>query len=257
MSDNQLNSARFPRSSRYHPGWVLAGVSGGANSLWLTEWLTEAMPLLPGMRVLDLGCGRGASSIFLRREFGVQVWATDLWFSATERLERVHDAGVDDGVFPISADARALPFAFGFFDAIISIDSFPTTGPTTCMRATWPSSSKPAARSASPEPGWSERSKAPFPSNYGGGGSRLCAASIRPSEAPALGSKLRPGRRAGRQHARRLASLARVAADRLPGQQRGDRGPGSRCRSLPRLRPRRRAASFRRRSRPTPNVGAG
>lgn len=45
MSDNQLNSARFPRSSRYHPGWVLAGISGGANSLWLTEWLTEAMPL--------------------------------------------------------------------------------------------------------------------------------------------------------------------------------------------------------------------
>jgi cyclopropane fatty-acyl-phospholipid synthase-like methyltransferase len=59
-SDNRLSSARFPRSSRYHPEWVLAGMSGGANSLWLTEWLAEAMALLPGMRVLDLGCGRGA-----------------------------------------------------------------------------------------------------------------------------------------------------------------------------------------------------
>ena len=29
------------------------------------------------MRVLDLGCGRAMSSIFLRREFGVQVWATE------------------------------------------------------------------------------------------------------------------------------------------------------------------------------------
>ena len=77
-----------------------------------------------GMRVLDLGCGRACSSIFLRREYGVQVWATDLWFNASENLRRIRDAGVDDGVFPIHADARNLPFAAEFFDAIVSIDSF-------------------------------------------------------------------------------------------------------------------------------------
>ena len=115
---------RFPRASGYNPEWVLAGISGGANPLWLTEWLTEAVELRPGMRVLDLGCGRALSSIFLRREFDVQVWATDLWFSAEENLERIRDAGVQDAVFPIHADARSLPFAAGFFDAIISIDSF-------------------------------------------------------------------------------------------------------------------------------------
>ncbi|MFC6010912.1 SAM-dependent methyltransferase [Nocardia lasii] len=114
----------FPRSSAYHPDWIRAGVSGGANSLWLTEWLTDALALEPGMRVLDLGCGRGASSVFLHREFGVQVWATDLWFSPDERARRFHDAGVADAVFPIRADARALPFATEFFDAIISIDSY-------------------------------------------------------------------------------------------------------------------------------------
>ncbi len=76
------------------------------------------------MRVLDLGCGRAMSSVFLHREFGVQVWATDLWFSASENLQRIRDAGVEDGVFPIHADARSLPFAAGFFDAIVSIDSF-------------------------------------------------------------------------------------------------------------------------------------
>jgi hypothetical protein len=54
----------------------------------------------------------------------VQVWATDLWFSVSENLQRIRDAGVGDGVFPIHADARALPFAADFFDAIISIDSF-------------------------------------------------------------------------------------------------------------------------------------
>src|SRR5688572_2275217 len=98
-SHDQLVSKRFPRSSRYHPEWVLASASGGANSLWLMEWLTAAMDLRPGMRVLDLGCGRAASSIFLHREFGVQVWATDLWFSVSENHQRVRDAGVQDGVF--------------------------------------------------------------------------------------------------------------------------------------------------------------
>ena len=117
-------SGRFPRAAKYNPEWIAASASGGANSLWLTEWLAPALNLKPGMRVLDLGCGRAASSIFLRREFGVEVWAADLWFSATENLRRVRDADVADRVFPIHADARALPFAGDFFDAVISIDSF-------------------------------------------------------------------------------------------------------------------------------------
>ncbi|MGQ0649466.1 MAG: SAM-dependent methyltransferase [Gemmatimonadaceae bacterium] len=127
-ADARLLSERFGRSSRYHPEWVIAGVSGGANSLWMTEWLAEALHLRPGMRVLDLGCGRAASSIFLCREFGVQVWATDLWFSASENLRRIADAGLEDDVFPIHADARSLPFATEFFDVVTSIDSFPYYG---------------------------------------------------------------------------------------------------------------------------------
>jgi len=119
---------RFPRSSKYHPDWIKASVSGGANSLWLTEWLASELELRPGMRLLDLGCGRAASSIFLRREFGVEVWATDLWCSASENFQRIRDAGVADGVFPVHADARALPFAAEFFDAVVSIDSFPYYG---------------------------------------------------------------------------------------------------------------------------------
>ena len=122
--DERLISDRFPRASAYNPEWVLASVSGSANPLWMTEWLAEAMRLEPGMRVLDLGCGRAASSIFLRHEFGVEVWATDLWFSVSENRQRIRDAGVEAGVFPIHADARSLPFATEFFDAIISIDSF-------------------------------------------------------------------------------------------------------------------------------------
>ena len=119
---------RFPRSSKYHPEWVKASASGGANSLWLTEWLAPALDLQPGMRVLDLGCGRAASSIYLHREYGVQVWATDLWFSCSENRERIRDAGAEGAVFPVHADARTLPFATDFFDVIVSIDSFPYYG---------------------------------------------------------------------------------------------------------------------------------
>ncbi len=124
----RLISNRFPRASGYHPDWVLAGVSGAANPLWMAEWLSESLDLRPGMRVLDLGCGRALSSIFFRREFGVQVWAADLWFDPSENLRRVRDACVEDGVYPLRADARSLPFASEFFDAIVSIDSFPYFG---------------------------------------------------------------------------------------------------------------------------------
>jgi SAM-dependent methyltransferase len=122
--DEQAITRRFPRAAAYNPAWVAAGVSGAAHPLWMAEWLAEALDLRPGMRVLDLGCGRALSSVFLRREFGVQVWATDLWFSPSENLRRIRDAGVEDGVFPLRADARALPYAADFFDAAVSLDSF-------------------------------------------------------------------------------------------------------------------------------------
>lgn len=122
-TNDKLRSENFPRSEAYHPDWIIANAMG-SNSMWLTEWLATAMELKPGMRVLDLGCGRVVSSIFLAREFDVQVWATDLWISAAENILRIQDAALLDQVFPIHSDARALPFASGFFDAIISIDSF-------------------------------------------------------------------------------------------------------------------------------------
>lgn len=123
-ADQRFLSARFPRASRYHPRWVVASASSGANSLWLAEWLAEAMEWQPGMRVLDLGCGRAMTSIFLAREFDVQVWATDLWLNPTDNLLRIRDAGVADRVFPLHCDARALPFAAEFFDAITCVDCY-------------------------------------------------------------------------------------------------------------------------------------
>lgn len=120
---SDLKEARFPRAAGYEPAWVLENQMG-PNALWLTEWLCERLTLRAGMRVLDLGCGKGLSSVFLAREFGVQVWAADLWIPATDNWARLKELDVADRVFPVHAEAHVLPFAEGFFDAIVCVDAF-------------------------------------------------------------------------------------------------------------------------------------
>jgi cyclopropane fatty-acyl-phospholipid synthase-like methyltransferase len=120
----RLTSPRFPRASKYHPDWVVTNASGGANALQLAEWLSEAVEIRPEMRVLDLGCGKASTSIFVAREFGCQVFACDLWFSASDNQKRIVDAGLEGRVIPLHVDARMLPFAAEFFDLVLSIDAF-------------------------------------------------------------------------------------------------------------------------------------
>ena len=118
-----LADDRFPRSSAYDPEWVLANQMG-PNALWLTESLTNHMTLERGMRVVDMGCGTAMSSIFLAKEFGVQVWANDLWVSAEDNQQRIDEAGVADLVTPVRAEAHSLLYERAFFDAAISVDCF-------------------------------------------------------------------------------------------------------------------------------------
>ncbi|MCF6473162.1 methyltransferase domain-containing protein [Nonomuraea sp. MG754425] len=96
----------------------------GPNPLWLLEDLARDLELRPGMRVLDLGSGRGATSVFLAREFKVEVVAADLWVDARAAAEVFSEAGVADLVEAVNAEAHALPFEPGSFDAIVSIDSY-------------------------------------------------------------------------------------------------------------------------------------
>jgi cyclopropane fatty-acyl-phospholipid synthase-like methyltransferase len=118
-----LHKPEFPRSSRYQSAWMLENQMG-PNALWLVEWLSEVLPLRPGMRVLDLGCGRAMTSIFLAKEFGVRVWATDLWITPDHNWKRVVEAQVEDLVFPMRVEAHSLPFPESFFDVIVSIDAY-------------------------------------------------------------------------------------------------------------------------------------
>ncbi|WP_327429655.1 SAM-dependent methyltransferase [Streptomyces sp. NBC_01236] len=114
---------RYPRSSHYDPAWLL-GLDMGPNPLWLLEDLARDLDLRPGMRVLDLGSGKGATSVFLAREYGVDVVAADWWVGAEEAAAVFAAAGVDGQVEAARAEAHQLPFEEGSFDAIVSIDAF-------------------------------------------------------------------------------------------------------------------------------------
>lgn len=114
---------RFPRSSKYDLNWLTNGAFG-ANPLWLMEWLSEIEDFKPGQHILDLGCGRAKSSIFLAKEFDVNVWAVDYWVDAQENGRRIKDFGLDKQITPIRSDIRHLEFESEFFDKIVGIDSF-------------------------------------------------------------------------------------------------------------------------------------
>jgi SAM-dependent methyltransferase len=112
----------YPRSNGYDADWLLAG-DMGPHPLWLLEDLAHDLDLRPGMRVLDLGSGKGATSVFLAKEYGVQVWAADLWVDPTEAAAHIATQGVDT-VVTLKVEAHTLPFAREYFDAIVCIDAY-------------------------------------------------------------------------------------------------------------------------------------
>ncbi len=118
-----LTMDEFPRAASYDPVWMLEN-GMGPNAVWLAEALSQVIALQPGTRVMDLGCGKATTSIFLAREFQLLVWATDLWVSASDNWQRICAVNRQQQVFPIHAEAHALPFANEFFDALVSFDAY-------------------------------------------------------------------------------------------------------------------------------------
>ncbi len=96
----------------------------GPNSLRLLDEMLEKYPIEKSLKLMDLGCGKGLTTLYLAKETDADIFAVDLWISATDNYKQFKEWGISDKVVPIHADANDLPFADEYFDAVISIDSF-------------------------------------------------------------------------------------------------------------------------------------
>lgn len=75
--------------------------------------------------MLDLGSGAGLTSALMARECGFTVYAADLWSDPSDNMRFFEEMGLTNRqAVPLKADATALPFAHGFFDAVVSVDSY-------------------------------------------------------------------------------------------------------------------------------------
>ncbi len=74
-----------------------------------------------GLDIVDIGCGTGASSIELARDFNATVTAVDLFPQFLSRLEQqASTLGVSDRITTVEGDMTDLPFPDASFDVVWS-----------------------------------------------------------------------------------------------------------------------------------------
>lgn len=97
----------------------------GPNPVKLEEELLINNKIKKGSVVCDLGSGQGLTSVFLAKEYGLKVYAADLWSNPEENSKFFSEMGLTkEQIIPVKADATNLQFEKEFFDAIISTDSY-------------------------------------------------------------------------------------------------------------------------------------
>jgi len=115
---------KYIKSEKYDPNLIKECMMG-PNSIKLLEELLTLHPISPDKTVLDLGCGKGVTSIFLAQECRARVFAADLWISPSENKKRFDAMDpAPHPIIPIRVEAHDLPFAEEFFDTVVSIDAY-------------------------------------------------------------------------------------------------------------------------------------
>lgn len=122
---NSAKSQSFPKATSFDAALVRSKIMG-PNPLKLCEELLCDASIPRGARICDLGSGTGITSALLAREYGFDTYAVDLWSDPVENRTFFDSLGISrDTIHPVQADAsQGLPFEHGYFDAVVSIDSY-------------------------------------------------------------------------------------------------------------------------------------
>ena len=103
----------------------------GPNAIRQAEELASHFTITKDMKILDLGCGPGLSSLYLVQEYGANIFSTDLYADPTENYKRFQSLGIADKIVPMMIDAaQPLPFAKRYFDVIFSVGAYNMFGDT-------------------------------------------------------------------------------------------------------------------------------
>lgn len=114
----------YIKSQKYNTPELLAKIMG-PNPFKLQEELLLNHKIPAGSLVCDLGSGQGLTSVMLVKDYGFTVYAADLWSEPEENRKFFDEMGLTcEQVIPVKADATAFPFEKGFFDAVVSTDSY-------------------------------------------------------------------------------------------------------------------------------------
>ena len=114
----------YTKSSRYDTQLIQNKIMG-PNPIKLEEELLYSHRLPADAVVMDLGSGRGLTSLFLVKEYGFRVFSVDLWSDPSDNKRFFEEMGFSSKqIIPLKGDAASLPFAEEFFDGIVSIDSY-------------------------------------------------------------------------------------------------------------------------------------
>lgn len=120
---------QFNKSDNYPKKFINENMMG-PNSLRILEEISNTISFTKDMRILDLGCGKALSSIFIAKEFGSEVFALDLWIDASENYERIKKMALEKSIIPLHCDVEKLPFAHNYFDVLLCIDAYHYFGRT-------------------------------------------------------------------------------------------------------------------------------
>ncbi|MEV4752567.1 methyltransferase domain-containing protein [Streptosporangium sp. NPDC049248] len=97
----------------------------GEAGVRLTDVMIGKLGVGPGDRILDLGCGSGASAVQVARATGAEVVGVSISAGEVDTAAALARAeGMEGQVRFQRGDALNLSFAPGFFDAVLAIDSF-------------------------------------------------------------------------------------------------------------------------------------